>query len=113
MKIRRAESFSRGQAQQLKNKRPTLHTRTAGSTSYVRVCSRHNMSIYILTHLVNIVKECPLSRHLVSFSESRWDSPPEGYSSIIEQRNEQNARDRPPEEIPLPEPQVRYYSYIT
>ena len=60
-----------------------------------------------LPHLVNIFKECPLSRHLVSISESRWDSPPEGYSSIIEQRNEQNARDRPPEEIPLPEPQVR------
>ena len=52
-------------------------------------------------------------KSLVSFSESRWDSPPEGFSSIIEQRNEQNARDRPPEEIPLPEPQVRYYSYIT
>ena len=47
-------------------------------------------------------------KSLVSFSESRWDSPPEGFSSIIEQRNEQNARDRPPEEIPLPEqPQVR------
>ena len=42
-----------------------------------------------------------------SFSESRWDSPAEGYSSITEQRNEQNARDRPPEEIPLPEPEVR------
>ena len=47
MKIRRAESFSRGQAQQLKTKTKgrRLHTRTAGSTSYVRVCSRHNMSI--------------------------------------------------------------------
>ena len=46
-------------------------------------------------------------KSLLSFSESRWDSPAEGYSSITEQRNEQNARDRPPEEIPLPEPQVR------
>ena len=64
----------------------------------------HLQSTY-LPHLVNIFKECPLSRHLVSISESRWDSPPEGYSSIIEQRNEQNARDRPPEEIPLPEPE--------
>jgi len=43
----------------------------------------------------------------IDTNESRWDAPPEGYSSIIEQRNEQNARDRPPEEIPLPEPQIR------
>ena len=54
------------------------------------------------------MKNAPNVDIIVSISESRWDSPPEGYSSIIEQRNEQNARDRPPEEIPLPEqPQVR------